>query len=70
MKTGVSYKSYTIQAKINKAKELLADTDLPIYEIATTLGYKSNQHFSHLFQIQTGLLPTEYRSSVLSKRDH
>ena len=62
MKTGVSYKNYTIQVKINKAKELLTSTDLPIYEIATTLGYKSNQHFSHLFQAQTGLLPTEYRS--------
>ncbi len=60
-KTGISYKNYIINIKIEKAKELLTTTDLPIYEIATAVGYKSNQHFSHLFQAQTGLLPTEYR---------
>lgn len=60
-KTGESYKNYTIRIKISKAKEMLREGDMPIYEIATALGYKSNQHFSHLFQAQTGLLPTEYR---------
>lgn len=61
-KAGISYKNYIINIKIEKAKELLTTTDLPIYEIATAVGYKSNQHFSHLFQAQTGLLPTEYRN--------
>ncbi|MBP3360788.1 MAG: helix-turn-helix domain-containing protein [Clostridia bacterium] len=61
-RTGISYKNYITQVKINKAKKLLSDTDKPIYEIATSIGYKSSQHFSHLFQDKTGLLPTEYRS--------
>lgn len=61
-KTGISYKTYITNAKLNHAKELLADTELPIYEIATKIGYKSPRHFSHIFQSQYGILPTEYRN--------
>ena len=61
-KTGTSYKNYTIQTKMNAAKKLLINTELPIYEVALKLGYKSPHHFSHIFQSHTGLLPTEFRN--------
>lgn len=63
-KTGVSYKNYITQIRLNKAKELLLNTDLPIYEIASKTGYKDQRHFSTLFQSKVGMLPTEYRKHV------
>lgn len=62
-KTGMSYKHFIVEAKINKAKELLIHSDTPIYKIATNIGYKSPQHFSTVFKEHTGLLPTEYRNN-------
>lgn len=69
-KTGTSYKNYIIQTKVNTAKELLIKTELPIYEVAMKLGYKSPHHFSHIFQSHTGLLPTEFRNQNKKKGVH
>ena len=69
-KTGMSFKSYVIQTKLNKAKELLSTSGMPIHKIASTVGYKSPQHFSHVFREHTGLLPTEYRNMHRIKNDY
>lgn len=63
-KMGISYKNYTTQIRLNKAKELLAHTDLAIYEVANKTGYKDQRHFSTLFQSKFGMLPTEYRKQT------
>lgn len=60
-KIGTSYKNYTTQIRMNKAKELLSTSDLPIYEVAQKTGYKDQRHFSSLFQSKFNMLPTEYR---------
>lgn len=38
------------QEKMNKAKQLLQQTDLPIYQIADDVGYKNATHFSAAFK--------------------
>ena len=59
--TNTTLKDYIIQTRINKAKELLKNTNLNIYEIANRVGYRNQKHFSFVFQKKTGLLPTKFR---------
>lgn len=47
--------------RMNKAKSLLAETDLPMQEIAEACGYASYNYLSHAFKIATGMAPTTYR---------
>lgn len=65
--TGMSYKHYVIQININKARDLLANTNITINKIAKQIGYKSPQYFSNIFKKETGLLPTEYRNMYQDK---
>lgn len=60
-KTGDTYLSYVMGIRIKKAKELLEETDLKIYEICQMVGYADTNHFSKLFERLNGCTPTEYR---------
>ncbi len=41
---------------------MLAETQIPIKEIAYSLGYKSTEHFFAIFKRNTGFTPTAYRN--------
>jgi len=60
-KTGDTYLSYVVQVRIDRAKELLENTDLKVYEICQKVGYSDTQHFARLFERLTGSKPSEYR---------
>ncbi len=60
--TGMTFKNYLIQVRIEKSKKLLADTDLKIYEVAEKVGYTDTRYFSEIFQRSTGKTPSQYRS--------
>ena len=47
--------------RMNKAKELLAETDLPMADIAEACGYSSYNYLSHAFRNATGKSPSAYR---------
>ena len=55
--------AYIQYKRIEKAKQLLQNTSLPINEIATQIGYKKSSHFSEIFKKMTGTLPLKYRKS-------
>ena len=55
---------YMAELRIEKAKMLLARTDVPIIEIADYVGLNSRQYFSALFKKHTGCSPAAYRKSV------
>lgn len=57
----VNFVSYVTERKIEKAKELLENTDLPILNIALELNYKEANYFSKVFRKVTGMSPSEYR---------
>jgi len=44
-----------------EARKLLADTKLPIKDIARGLGFRSAAYFTRAFQAQTGQTPSEFR---------
>lgn len=60
---GISFSVYIRQFRIQKAKELLINTDLKLYEIAQKIGYSSAKYFSKVFRETEGVLPTDYRMS-------
>lgn len=47
--------------RIERAKELLRDTDAGVADIAEQVGYKDTKYFSKLFAKQIGINPTQYR---------
>jgi two-component system, response regulator YesN len=53
---------YVIELRVNKAKELLAQTSLKIYEVAEKSGFRDVKYFSKAFKRLTGLSPVDYRS--------
>lgn len=57
------------EARMDKAKELLIKTDMPILQIAQKVGYSSQSHFIQLFHKATGLSPLQYRFSKTSKME-
>ncbi len=65
--TGLAPAQYLMQLKIQKAKELLTLSDLPIKEIAIELGYESIDYFSTSFKRQTQLTPGEFRNTGKGK---
>ncbi|MBB6694843.1 helix-turn-helix domain-containing protein [Cohnella xylanilytica] len=60
-RTGDTYLNYVVQVRIDRAKELLENTDLKVYEICQKVGYSDTQHFARLFERLTGSKPSEYR---------
>lgn len=60
--TGLSPKRYIVLRRIGEAQSLLENTDLPIGEIVTELGFSSSVHFSSTFKKYVGMSPREYRN--------
>ena len=47
--------------RMEKAAQLLRETDLPVAEVARQVGYESQSKFTAAFKEQYGQLPKEYR---------
>jgi AraC family transcriptional regulator len=62
--TGETPLQYIIRCRMEKAKQLLAQTDLAIIEIALDVGYDSLAHFINLFKRHTGVTPSAYRKML------
>lgn len=59
--TGVAPHRYVVERRVERAKELLRKSDMPITEIADRSGCSSHSHFSVLFHRITGLTPRQFR---------
>ncbi len=64
--TGRSAQEYIQFKIIEKAKDLIAGTDLTISEIAYILGFSYPQHLGRLFKRYTGMTPRTYRLRSIS----
>ncbi|KAF0815673.1 MULTISPECIES: response regulator transcription factor [unclassified Cytobacillus] len=53
---------FITNVRISKAKELLLNPKLKIYEIAFQVGYQDEKYFSKVFKKTEGISPNEYRS--------
>ena len=59
---GVSLIEDVIAGRLEKAKSLLARSNLTISEIASKCGYKTEFHFMRQFKQKTAITPSEYRN--------
>lgn len=66
--TGFSPNLYLRYVRIDKAKELLIETNFSIMEIAVMVGYSSNSTLTRAFHNLTGMTPKSYRECPCFKR--
>lgn len=59
--TGLSPENYIISLRIQRAKMLIADTDLPLTTISGYVGYENYPPFFSMFKKVVGMSPNEYR---------
>ena len=59
--TGFAPQQYFLLIKMEKAKQLLINTDMKTKQIAFNLGFKFDHYFSRLFKAKTGFSPQEFR---------
>jgi two-component system, response regulator YesN len=57
----VTFSEYVTRRRIQRAKELLISSSLPISEIAEEVGYKTAKYFIKMFKDMEGITPSAYR---------
>lgn len=58
---GLSIYHYFLQQRIERAKQLLSASDLPVKVIALECGFRNCQHFITTFRKWVGVAPKGYR---------
>ncbi|HEY4194080.1 MAG TPA: AraC family transcriptional regulator [Mucilaginibacter sp.] len=61
---GISPGQYQLNLKIEKACQMLKETNLTITEIVFLTGFVSKHHFSRIFKKKMNLPPSEYREKI------
>jgi two-component system, response regulator YesN len=65
--TGHSFVNYLVQVRMDRAKQLLRNTDLSVTEVAGIVGYDLPNYFAKLFRQSTGISPKEYRRDAAAR---
>ncbi|AFY77191.1 transcriptional regulator containing an amidase domain and an AraC-type DNA-binding HTH domain [Pleurocapsa sp. PCC 7327] len=60
---GIAPYQYLLQQRIERAKQLLKQTERSIMEIALECGFNSHSHLSKQFRQLTGMTPKAYRAN-------
>jgi len=62
-RTGVPMRAYLVQLRLSMAENLLRDTELPVSQIASRVGYENLSHFIRIFRSRRGQTPAAYRQT-------
>jgi AraC family transcriptional regulator len=63
--TGSTPIQFLTQRRIDLAKRLLVESELPIVEVGLRAGFKNQSHFTTLFRKTTAMTPKAYRNEHL-----
>lgn len=63
--TGQNIKTYITQVKLDVAKDMLSNPNIPISLISCEIGYTNFSHFTQMFKKYENMTPTEYRKAKL-----
>lgn len=66
--TGCTVTDYLTRLRIDRAKELLTETDASVSAVAEAVGYSGVFYFSDAFKKATGLCPTAYRRAAFTAK--
>lgn len=58
---GITFSEYLTSYRIEKAKTLLKDVKVKIYEVAEAVGYNDQHYFTKVFKNFTGMTPKEFK---------
>lgn len=64
--TGINFLNYIVQQKIERAKKMLVEENMKVYEVSERLGYSDTTYFSKLFKRNVGVTPQEYKRGEFS----
>lgn len=67
--TGRSFKELVVEARMERARELIFDTDMPIGEIIRAVGYENESYFHREFRARFGVTPLAMRRTGRQKDD-
>ena len=62
--TGHTFKEFVIKFRMEKAKELLRDTQLNVTDIAYDVGYNDPNYFTAVFKRTIGISPSQYKKEI------
>jgi len=62
--------TYVTDRKIDLAKEMLADKNIPIVNISISLAFNQPNYFSKVFKKKVGVTPSEYREQCIKNKMH
>lgn len=62
--TNQTFIEYLMDRRIDRAMELLRQTDMSVIDIGQTVGFRDSTHFSRTFKKLKGISPREYRSAA------
>jgi AraC family transcriptional regulator, arabinose operon regulatory protein len=68
METGLSPRRFVERQRIERSRQLLELTSLPVNVVAREAGFESQFYFATRFRAVTGLTPTEYRRAARSRQ--
>ncbi|MCR4721545.1 MAG: response regulator [Lachnospiraceae bacterium] len=63
-KYGTTFKSFLHHIRIEKAEDLLINSDMKMYSIAEAVGYKDTDYFIDHFIAEKGCTPSKYRKEI------
>lgn len=58
---GITFINFISEKRLEKARQLLEETELSIKEITAEVGYNDQNYFSRIFKNKYGVSPKEYR---------
>lgn len=67
--TGVPFVKYLNQYRVDRAEELIRNTNLKVYEIAEKAGIQDYTYFTQVFRSIKGISPSELRRNKKSQGD-
>jgi AraC family transcriptional regulator len=62
--TGEAPHGFLQRRRMERAKRLLIETQMPVAELALACGFSSQSHFTVSFRKHVGLTPSKYRAAV------
>lgn len=66
---GINFSEYLTRKRVQRAKELLVQTALPISEIAEKVGYQTDKYFIKVFKSLEAISPSKYRHSITNQEN-
>lgn len=61
---GINFSTFLGDFRISRAKQMLIEGQMKIYEIAEAVGYRDTKYFNKVFRAVTGISPSEYRKGI------